>query len=77
MMTIARVTYRHYNDRSKKPHEYYEGILGYYTTIEKARITVQDFLGKNATVDNDFGFDTWVSPDLPNTEYFIDLINVW
>ena len=77
MMTIARVIHRRYKDAAKKPHEYYDGVVGYYTDIEKARATVKDFLGENATVDNDFGFDIWVSPYLPQTEYIIDLINVY
>lgn len=77
MMTIARVTHRYYKDSTKKPHECHDGVVGYYTDIEKARATVKDFLGENATVDNDFGFDIWVSPYLPQTEYIIDLINVY
>ena len=77
MMTIARVIHRRYKDATKKPREYYDGVVGYYTNIEKARATVKDFLGENAIVDSDFGFDIWVSPNLPQTEYIIDLINVY
>ena len=76
MMTIARLTHRRYNDRSK-PWDYKDNTVGYYTDIEKARATAKDFLGEEATCDNDWGFDIWVSPNLPNTEYIIDLINVW
>jgi hypothetical protein len=77
MMTIARLTHRYYKNRTKKPHECQDHVVGYYTTIEKARATAKDFLGENATVDNDFGFDIWVSPNLPLTEYIIDLIAVY
>jgi hypothetical protein len=77
MMTIAKVTHRRYNTRDKKPWDCSDNTVGYYTDIEKARATVKDFLGEEATCDNDFGFDIWVSPHLPQTEYLIDLIEVW
>ena len=77
MMTIARVTHRRYNTTDKKPWDCKDSTVGYYTDIEKARATVKDFLGANATADNDWGFDIWVSPNLPQTEYIIDLINVY
>ena len=77
MMTIARVTHRHYNTKDKKPWDCADHTVNYYTDIEKARAAVKDFLGAEATVDNDFGFDIWVSPNLPQTEYIIDLINVY
>ena len=77
MMTIARLTHRHYNDKNKKPLDYKTHTVGYYTDIEKARAAIKDFLGEEAECDNDWGFDIWVSPNLPNTEYIIDLINVW
>jgi hypothetical protein len=75
MFTIARLTHRYYSDKSS--HEYQDGVVGYYSDIEKARATAKDFLGEDAKVDNDFGFDIWVSPHLPQTEYIIDLIQVW
>ena len=77
MMTIARLTHRYYEDCTKKPHKCKDNVVGYYTTIEKARATAKDFLGEKATVNNDFGFDIWVSPNLPLTEYIIDLIAVY
>ena len=77
MMTIARVTHRRYNTPDKKPWDCKDNTVGYYTDTEKARATVKDFLGKEAIVDNDWGFDIWVSPNLPQTEYIIDLINVY
>lgn len=73
-MLIYRVTHRHY---SARPHDYTDYVVGYYSNIEKARATVKDFLGEDATCDNDFGFDNWVTPHLPNTEYFIDVVKVW
>ena len=75
MFTIARLTHRYYN--GKRPNECSDNVVGYYSDIEKARATAKDFLGKDAKVDNDFGFDIWVSKNLPNTEYIIDLIQVW
>lgn len=75
MFTIARLTHRHYSDKSS--HKYQDGVVGYYSDIEKARTTAKDFLGEEATCDNDFGFDIWVSPHLPQTEYIIDIIQVW
>ena len=77
MMTIAKVTRRHYNTEDKEAWDYSDHTVGYYTDIEKARTTVKDFLGASATVDNDWGFDIWVSPNFPKTEYIIDLINVY
>lgn len=77
MFTIARVTHRYYGDRTKKPHDCKNNTVGYYSDIEKARTVVKDFLGEKATVDNDFGFDIWVAPNLPQTEYLIDLITVY
>lgn len=77
MFTIARVIHRHYGDRTKKPYDCKDNTVGYYSDIEKARAVVKDFLGENATVDNDFGFDIWVTPNLPQTEYLIDLITVY
>lgn len=74
-MTIARVTHRH--NYGSKPNECSGHIVGYYTTIEKARDVVKDFLGNEATCNNDFGFDIWVTAHLPNTEYIIDLIAVY
>ena len=76
MFTIARLTHRRYGDRSK-PWDCKDSTVGYYTDIEKARAAAKDFLGEEAKCDNDWGFDIWVSPNLPNTEYIIDLINVW
>ena len=73
-MSIYRVIHRHYYAR---PHKCADHIVGYYSTIEKARATVKAFLGEDATCDNAFGFDSWVTPHLPNTEYFIDVIQVW
>ena len=75
MFTIARLTHRRYY--GKRPNECHDGIVGYYSDIEKARATAKDFLGADAKVNNGFGFDIWVSPNLPNTEYIIDLIQVW
>lgn len=73
-MYIYRITHRYYNIR---PHDYADHTVGYYSTIEKARATIKNFLGEEATCDNDFGFDVWVSPYYKNTEYFIDVIKVW
>jgi hypothetical protein len=73
-MLIYCVTHRHY---AVRPHQCADHIVGYYSTIEKARAVVKDFLGEEATCDNDFGFDCWVTPHLPNTEYLIDVIKVW
>lgn len=73
-MLIYRVTHRYYNTR---PHDCSDHTVGYYSTIEKARAVVKDFLGEEATCDNDFGFDCWVAPHLPNTEYLIDAVKVW
>ena len=77
MFTIARVTHRYYGDCTKKPYDCKDNTVGYYSDIEKARAVVKDFLGENATVDNDFGFDIWVAPNLQQTEYLIDLITVY
>lgn len=73
-MPIYCVTHRYYNAR---PHDCSSNIVGYYSTIEKARTAVQELLGDEATCDRTFGFDIWVSPYLPNTEYRIDIIQVW
>jgi hypothetical protein len=75
MFTIARLTHRHYY--GKRPDECSDNVVGYYSDIEKARTTAKDFLGEDAKVDNDFGFDIWTSPHLPHTEYIIDMIQVW
>lgn len=74
-MIIYKVTHRYKSGANHQQAS--DNIVGYYSTIEKARATVKHFLGEGATVDNDFGFDSWTSPNLPNTEYFIDLIKVW
>lgn len=74
-MFIARLTHRHYY--GKRPNECKDNVVGYYSTIEKARASAKDFLGEDATVNNDFGFDIWVTKGQPNTEYIIDLIEVW
>lgn len=75
-MFVYRVTHRHYYG-NYQPHECRDHTVGYYSNIEKARVTVKDFLGEEATCNNDFGFDIWVSPHLPHTEYLIDVIEVW
>ena len=75
MFTIARLTHRHCY--GKRPEQCSDHVVGYYSDIEKARAAVKDFFGEDATLDNDFGFDVWVSEHLPNTEYIIDLIQVW
>lgn len=75
-MTIARLTHRHYYG-NRRPWECKDNVVGYYTDIEKARATAKNFLGEEATCDNDFGFDIWVTPHLPYTEYIIDLITVY
>ena len=74
-MIIYKLTHRY--KYGKRPNECKDHTVGYYTTIEKARAVVKDFLGEDATVDNDFGFDSWTSPRNPNTEYLIDLVKVW
>ena len=74
-MFIAKLTHRYYY--GKRPNECKDGIVGYYSNIEKARITVKDFLGEDAIVNNDFGFEIWTSKGQPNTEYIIDLVKVW
>ena len=74
-MTIYRVTHRYKN--GSKPWQVSDHTVGYYSTIEKARDTVKNFLGENATLDNDFGFDSLASPNHSHTEYLIDLIKVW
>lgn len=73
-MFIYRVIHRYY---SVRPREYADHAVGYYSDIEKARAAVKSHLGEGATCDNDYGFDSWVSPHLPNTEYLIDAIEVW
>ena len=73
--TIARLTHRYYY--GKRPNECKDNVVGYYSDIEKARATAKDFLGGDAKVHNGFGFDIWASPNQPNTEYIIDLIQVW
>lgn len=77
MFTIARLTHRRYNDKSKKPWDCSDHVVNYYSDIEKARTAAKDFLGEEATCEDDFGFDIWTSPHLPQTEYIIDLIKVW
>lgn len=73
-MFIYRVTHRYYNAR---PHDCKDHTVGYYSTIEKARATIKDLLGDDAVCDQDFGFDIWSSTHNPNTEYFVDVIQVW
>ena len=75
-MLVYRVTHRHYYG-SCRPHECSDHIVNYFTTIEKARDCVKDFLGCDAKCDNDFGFDIWTSNHLPHTEYLIDTIKVY
>ena len=73
-MTIYCVHHRHiYGDR---PDQVKDHVVGYYSTIEKARDTVRDFLG-DAACDDDWGFEVWTSPHLPHTEYHITAIQVW
>jgi hypothetical protein len=76
MLTIYRVTHRYYYG-THRPHECSDNTVNYFDSIEKARQCVKDFLGEEATVDNDFGFDIWVSKHLPHTEYIIDCIRVY
>lgn len=73
-MFVYQVTRRYYFVHSDA-HE--DQIVNYFSTIEKARLCVQDLLGEGAKCDNDFGFDVWVSERRPNFEYFIDVIRVY
>lgn len=75
MFTIAKLTRRYYY--GDQPHEFHEYVENYYSDIEKARAAVKDILGEEATLDNEFGFDSWASIHHPKVVYFIDLIRVW
>ena len=72
-MLVYCVTHRYYVTR---PYDCKDHILGYYSTIEKARATVKDLLGDDAVCDQNFGFDVWSSAHNPNVEYLIDTIRV-
>lgn len=74
MLTIYRVTHRHYF--GSRPDQCSDNTVGYYSTLEKAQATVKDFLGE-AACNDDFGFEIWTSAHLPHTEYIIDCITVY
>jgi hypothetical protein len=75
-MFIYRVTHRYYYG-TRRPHECSDNIVAHFSSIEKARGCVKDFLGADAKCDDDFGFDIWTSPRLSHTEYLIDAIQVY
>lgn len=73
-MTIYCVHHRY--KYGKRPDEVRDNVVGYYSTLEKAHATIRDLLGE-AACDDDWGFEVWTSPHLPNTEYHVTLIKVY
>lgn len=76
MFYIYRLTCRHYC--GKNSQNFYDGDMGYYSTIDKARYILRSTLGAGAIIDedNDSGFEVWYANELSHIAYIISRVQV-
>lgn len=76
MFYIYRITCRHYC--GKDSQNFYDGDMGCYSTLDKARDIVRRTLGPDAIIDedDDSGFEVWYANEFSHVAYIISRIQV-